>query len=336
MTQCVSWVTALFSLLHSEASFAIFFPMNSTKTSPISLIVHGGAWDIPAEAVVANRNGVLKAIKAGWEILSDGGEAVDAVERAVTVMESDETFNAGRGSVLNAAGETELDASMMEGTWCRAGAVAAVQRIAHPVSLARLIMEKSDNVLLVGPGAARFAQEHGMSLCGKDDLITAEQIVLWRQAQAAPRMSKARTPVRKKTRGHDTVGAVALDRRGHIVAAASTGGTPNKHPGRVGDSPLVGSGIYADDTLGAGVATGVGEDIIRVVLVKSVLDIMEKNGGDPEAAARAGIELLEQKVQGHGGIIVMNRKGQVSAACNTSRMARAYMTSGMRSPVAAV
>jgi L-asparaginase / beta-aspartyl-peptidase len=310
--------------------------MNSAKASSFSLIVHGGAWDIPDEAVAANRKGVLKATKAGWEVLSDGGDAVDAVERAVTMMESDETFNAGRGSALNAVGETELDASIMEGTWCRAGAVAAVQRIAHPVSLARLIMERSDNVLLVGLGAVRFAQEHGMSLCGKDDLITPEQLVLWRQAQAASGKRKVRSSGGKKRRGHDTVGAVALDRRGHIVAAASTGGTPNKHPGRVGDSPLVGSGIYADDTLGAAVATGVGEDIIRVILVKSVLDIMERNGGDPEAAARAGIELLEQKVQGHGGIIVMNTKGQVSTACNTSRMARAYMTSGMRTPVAAV
>jgi L-asparaginase / beta-aspartyl-peptidase len=310
--------------------------MNSTKASVISLIVHGGAWEIPDEAVAANREGVMNAVRAGWEVLTDGGGAADAVERAVLMMEDDETFNAGRGSVLNAVGETEMDASMMEGNSYRAGAVAAVQRIAHPVSLARLIMDKSENVLLVGLGASRFAQEHGMSLCGKDDLITHEQLVFWRQAQAASHKGKGRTSLRKKRKGHDTVGAVALDRKGHIVAAASTGGTPNKYPGRVGDSPLVGSGVYADDTVGGAVATGVGEDIIRVVLVKSVMEIMERNGGDPEAAARAGIELLQRKVQGHGGIIVMSKKGEVSVASNTPRMARAYMTSGMRTPAAFV
>lgn len=303
----------------------------------ISLIVHGGAWDIPDDAASAHREGVLKAVKAGWCILSKGGSAVDAVEQAVMTMEADETFNAGRGSVLNAAGETELDASMMEGKSLRAGAVAAVQRIAHPVSVARLIMEKSQHVLLVGLGAARFAQEHGVTLCGNDDLITPQQLVLWRQAQVESLKKKGKQGSSEKRKpGHDTVGAIALDKKGHIVAAASTGGTPNKYPGRVGDSPLIGSGVYADDKIGGAVATGEGEAIIRVVLVKSVMDLLERNGGDPEAAAHAGVELLRRKVQGHGGIIVMNRNGRVSVDCNTPRMARAYMTSGMRSPVASV
>ncbi len=302
----------------------------------ISLLVHGGAWEIPDDAVAAHRRGVLKAVKAGWTVLSGGGGAADAVERAVMAMEDDETFNAGRGSVLNAAGEIEMDASMMEGKTFRAGAVAALQHIAHPVSVARLIMEKSEHVLLVGLGAARFAREHGISPGGKDDLITGEQLARWRQAQEEPRTSAGRKSPRKGQRGHDTVGAVALDRRGHIVAAASTGGTPNKYPGRVGDSPLVGCGVYADDNIGGAVATGEGEHIIRVVLVKFVIDAMERNGGDPEAAARAGIEILGRKVQGRGGIIVLNKNGQISVACNTSRMARAYMTSGMKSPAAYV
>jgi len=303
----------------------------------ISLIVHGGAWDIPDHALVAHRDGVLKAVKAGWSVLLDGGGAADAVERAVRMMEDDKTFNAGRGSVLNASGEVEMDAGMMEGKTCQAGAVAALQRIAHPVSVARLIMEKSDHVLLVGLGAARFAREHGVPLGGKDDLITSEQLSLWRKAQLDPRNERKRGPVRRRgKKGHDTVGALALDRKGNIVAAASTGGTPNKHPGRVGDSPLVGSGIYADSAIGAGVATGEGEDIIRVVLAKSVIDILQRNGGDPEAAAKEGIEMLHRKVGGEAGIIVLNNDGQVGAAWNTPRMARAYMTSAMRSPVAFV
>lgn len=310
--------------------------MNVSKTSMISLIVHGGAWEIPDDAVAAHREGVLKAVKAGWTVLHDGGEAADAVEQAVMTMEDDEAFNAGRGSVLNATGEVELDASMMEGKTYRAGAVAAVQQIANPVSVARLIMEKSTHVLLVGLGAARFAQEQGILLCGKDELITREQLARWREAQGEPRVKTKGNSSGKSRKGHDTVGAIALDNRGHIVVAASTGGTPNKFPGRVGDSPLVGSGIYADDNVGGAVATGEGEAIIRVVLVKNVIDSMERNGGDPEAAAREGIEVLRRKVHGRGGIIVMNKKGRVNATCNTSRMARAYMTLGMRSPAAFV
>jgi L-asparaginase / beta-aspartyl-peptidase len=310
--------------------------MKKSQGAITSLIVHGGAWEIPDDSVAAHREGVLKAVRAGWEVLADGGDAADAVERAVTTMEDDETFNAGRGAVLNAVGEAELDASMMEGKSYRAGAVAAVQRIAHPVSLARLIMEKSEHVLLVGRGAARFAQVHGVPLCGNDDLITPAQLVLWRKAQLGLQAEKARG-IRKRTKGgHDTVGAVALDQKGNVVAAASTGGTPNKHPGRVGDSPLVGAGLYADNNLGGGVATGEGEAIIRVVLVKSVMDCMEQNGGDPESAARAGIEILSRKVHGQGGIIVMNSRGQVSIAYNTPRMARAYMTTSMKSPAAFV
>jgi beta-aspartyl-peptidase (threonine type) len=294
----------------------------------ISLIVHGGAWAIPDHALVAHREGVLKAVKAGWSVLLDGGASADAVERAVMMMEDDKTFNAGRGSVLNAAGEVEMDASMMEGKTYRTGAVAALQRIAHPVSVARLVMEKSAHVLLVGLGAARFAREHGVRVGGKDDLITSEQLTLWRKAQGAPK--------KERKKGHDTVGAIALDKKGNIVAAASTGGTPNKYPCRVGDSPIVGSGIYADNKIGAAVSTGEGEEILRVVLAKIVIDVLERNGGDPDAAARDGIELLRRKVHGHGGVIVMNSTGKVGIAWNTPRMARAFMATGMKSPVAFV
>ncbi|MBP1648951.1 MAG: Asparaginase [Bacteroidetes bacterium] len=301
----------------------------------ISLVVHGGAWEIPDDAIATHREGVLKALKSGWAVLSAGGSAAQAVEKAVTVMEDDETFNAGRGSVINAAGEIELDASMMEGKSCRAGAVAALQRVAHPVSVARLIMEKSDNVLLVGMGAARFAQEHGIPFCSKDYLFTGSELARWRLAQAESRKGSSRK-ARGGRRRHDTVGAVALDRTGHIVAALSTGGTSNKHPGRVGDSPLIGCGLYADNAIGGVVASGWGEEIIRVVLAKSVIDCMERNGGNAEGACCAGIEMLRRKVHGYGGIIALNKKGEVGMAFNTPRMARAHMTIGMKSPVVAV
>ena len=155
------------------------------RQRPVSLVVHGGAWNIPGDQAEAHRKGVLNALKAGWEILKDGGTAVDAVERSIIVMENDETFNAGRGSALDAAGEIGLDASMMEGGTLRAGAVAAVQNIANPISVARAILEKSDAVLLVGLGAMRFAKERGIPTCGQDALITMREIARWRTSQAS-------------------------------------------------------------------------------------------------------------------------------------------------------
>ncbi len=307
------------------------------RQRPVSLVVHGGAWNIPDDEADAHRRGVLNALKAGWDLLRDGGTAVEAVERSINVMENDETFNAGRGSVLNAAGEIELDASIMEGKGLRAGGVAAVQNIANPISVARVIMEKSDIVLLVGLGATRFAKEHGIATCGQDALITGREISRWREAQA----SGTATPVsRKKAPGRSapggTVGAVALDADGTIASGTSTGGTPNKHQGRVGDSSLIGCGTYADNEIGGVSSTGGGEAIIRVVMAKSVIDMMRSNGDDPEQAAKDAIALLKKRTGGEGGVIVLNASGGVGTAFNTPRMARAFITSSIKGPIAAV
>jgi len=304
---------------------------------PVSLVVHGGAWDIPDEEADAHRRGVLAALKAGWEILKDGGSAVDAVEHSITVMENNDTFNAGRGSSLNAAGEIELDASIMEGETLRAGAVAALQNVPNPISLARAIMEGSETVLLVGMGAMRFAKEHGIATCGQDALITGRAIARWREFQD----SAERTPARRKNAARrsapgDTVGAVALDAGGRIASGTSTGGTPNKEQGRVGDSSLVGCGTYADSAVGGVSSTGWGEGIIRVVLAKSVIDMMLSNGGDPEQAAKNAVGLLKKRTGGDGGVIALNPAGRVGIAYNTRRMARAYITSSIKAPIAAV
>jgi beta-aspartyl-peptidase (threonine type) len=307
------------------------------RQRPVSLVVHGGAWNIPDDEADAHRTGVLNALKAGWELLKDGGTAVEAVERSIIFLENDEAFNAGRGSALNAAGEIELDASLMEGETLRAGAVAAVQNVANPISLARAIMEKSDTVLLVGLGATRFAKEHHIPTCGQDALITGREIARWRESQSAG----GRTPVRRKGSAGwpstgDTVGAVALDAGGRIASGTSTGGTPNKQQGRVGDSSLIGCGTYADSEIGGVSSTGWGEGIIRVVMAKSVIDMMRSNGDDPEQAAKDGIAFLKKKTGGHGGVIVLNAAGTVGIAFNTPRMARAYITSSSRVPIAAV
>ena len=301
----------------------------------ISFIVHGGAWDIPDDLLEAHRNGVRQALAIGWNILTNGGSAVEAVEKSVNFMEDDPTFDAGRGSFVNSIGEIELDASIMDGTTFRAGAIAAVQNIRNPISLARVIMDKSEHILLAGRGAVRFAEEHGIMRCAKEDLLVGRELERWKEIQRSKKSPSTKDAFRKKM-PHDTVGAVAVDCNGVIASGTSTGGTPNKYPGRVGDSPLIGCGTYADSSVGGASCTGWGEAIIKVVLAKTVIDLMEYNGGDPAAAAKQAILRLEKKADGFGGVIVVNNSGVPAVAFNTPRMARAYRTSDMNSDVVEV
>jgi beta-aspartyl-peptidase (threonine type) len=301
----------------------------------LALVLHGGAWDIPPDLVEPHRNGMKAAIDAGWKVLKQGGSAVDAVERAIVVMEDDETFDAGRGSFINAAGEVELDASIMNGDSFRAGGVAAVQNVRNPITLARRIMEKSEHVLLVGMGASRFAREQKVALCGQDDLITLRELDRWRTIQGDPKY-KTTDSFKKGKHPSGTVGAVAMDKNGNIASGTSTGGTPNKYPGRVGDSPLIGCGTYADNSVGGVSTSGWGEAMIKVVMAKTVVDLMEANGYDPEKAAQDGLKVLVRKVDGYGGIIALSKSGAVGIAFNTPRMARAYMRAGITEPVVLV
>lgn len=297
----------------------------------ISLIVHGGAWDIPDEMLDAHRYGVSKALEIGWEILSNGGSSVDAVEKAIRYLEDDPTFDAGRGSFVNAIGEIELDASIMNGTTFRCGAVASVQNIRNPISLARMVMDKSEHVLITGTGAVRFALENGIQQCNSDELLVGRELQRWKDLQGKKTFSTKDAFKRKLP--SDTVGVVALDNDGVIVSGTSTGGTPNKYPGRVGDSPLIGCGTYADSTVGGVSCTGWGEAIIKVALAKTIVDQMEMNGDDPQSAALVGIDRLKKKVDGFGGVIVLNKHGKPAVAFNTPRMARAYRTSEMNESV---
>ncbi|MBI1803831.1 MAG: isoaspartyl peptidase/L-asparaginase [Ignavibacteria bacterium] len=296
----------------------------------IALIIHGGAWNIPDILLEGHRAGVARALEIGWNILSSGGSAVDAVEHAVKSMEDDGTFDAGRGSHLNANGDVELDASIMDGTTFRCGAVGAVHRIKNPISLSRKIMDDSEHILLVGEGAERFAHEHGVQLCNPAELRCSREIDLWNSIRMKEDF-QTKQPFQNQP--SDTVGAVALDRTGKICVGTSTGGTLNKHPGRVGDSPLIGCGTFADSAVGGISTTGWGEGMIKVVMAKTVIDLMEMNGGDPRSAAEKGIEHLKRKVDGHGGVIVLNTRGQFGISYNTPRMARAYRSSAMDAPV---
>ncbi|HLF14171.1 MAG TPA: isoaspartyl peptidase/L-asparaginase [Bacteroidota bacterium] len=295
----------------------------------ISMVIHGGAWNIPDSLLDAHRNGCAAAIGKGWNILSSGGTAIDAVEQAVRVMEADGTFDAGRGAHLNADGHVELDASIMEGHSYRCGAVAAVRRVMHPITLARKIMEESEHILLVGQGAERFAVSAGIRLCRESELVTDRERALWKSVNAK---SGFRSKHAFSKHPGDTVGAVAVDRSGNICVGTSTGGTLNKYPGRVGDSPLIGCGSYAENGIGGVSTTGWGEGMIKVVLAKTVIDHMDANEKDPQKAAEFGIDLLHKKVDGRGGVIVLNYEGRVGVSFSTPRMAFACMTEEMNEP----
>ncbi len=296
------------------------------------LVVHGGAWAMPDDMVEAHLRGVRNAVAAGWNVLSRGGSAVDAVEAAVVIMEDDDTFDAGRGSFLNRDGKVQMDALIMEGATLRAGGVGCVERLRNPVRAARKILSESPHVYFVGEGAERFAAEHGIELCRNEDLVIPREVERLRQYQAeanshgnelfAPETDDV-------TISHDTVGAVALDSNGNIAAATSTGGTLNKAPGRLGDSSLIGCGCYADDESAAVSTTGWGEPIMKLVLAKWTADRVAA-GNLPEWAAKEAMSYLKQRVHGHGGIIVLNAEGQFGIAHNTPRMAWAYQTASQQ------
>ncbi len=295
-----------------------------------SLIIHGGAWDIPDELVEAHKTGVSRALAIGWDMLQAGATASETVEKVVCSLENDGTFDAGRGSHLNADGIIELDASIMDGKTLRCGAVASVHHIKNPISLARKIMDESEHILLVGNGAENFALEHGIQLHSYRELVSPRELKKWKAFQASDDFT-TKDAFRKK-QPSDTVGAVAMDGEGNISVGTSTGGTFNKHPGRVGDSPLIGCGSYADNEVGGVSTTGWGEAMIKIVMAKTVIDLLEFHNGNIDEAATKGIELLKRKVDGYGGVIVMNTKGEVGVAYNTPRMARGYRTELMSEP----
>jgi beta-aspartyl-peptidase (threonine type) len=297
----------------------------------VSLIVHGGAWDIPDELIEAHKSGCKAALLEGWSILQAGGGALDAVEAVIRRMEDNPVLNAGTGAVLNARGEVQLDASIMDGQELRAGAVAAVQGISNPITLARRVLE-SENVLLVAEGAVEFARAAGVPECNPQELIVERELRLWEDW----RREKVSLDGEAPGNGiRDTVGAVALDSHGNIAAGDSTGGSPFKHPGRVGDSPLIGSGVYADNEVGGAACTGWGEGITRVVLAKTTLDLIGQ-GQPVQRAAELAVELLRERVDGRGGVIVVDGSGHVGFAFSTAALARAYLTEGMGVPVVGV
>ena len=304
---------------------------------PKAIIVHGGAWDIPAALHEEHLAGCRAAAERGWAILSGGGTALDAVEAAVRIMEDHPVFDAGRGSHLNADGVVELDAGMMDGATLAAGAVAAVRRIANPISLARRVLHESPHVFLVGSGAERFAEQAGIPLCDPADLVVPRELSLWenKRAEAEPRPTGAEFQEGADAIGADTVGAVALDEQGNLAVANSTGGTFFKQPGRVGDTPIIGCGLYADNTLGAAACTGWGEQIMKTVLAKTTTDHIALLGSARDAA-HVALAYFRHRVGGLGGVICISPGGQIGFAHSTPYLAHAYRSDEMTEVVASL
>jgi len=286
-----------------------------------SLIVHGGAWDIPDEAIDSCKAGCLRALHAGWAVLSNGGHALDAIEAAIIVLEDDPVFDAGYGSHLNLDGFVECDAIVMDAATLRAGSVAGLHRVKNPIQAARAVLEHCPHMMLISTGAEKFAEEQGIPLCAPEELISTAEREAWERCRVDSHAAEHH-------RGHEqgTVGAVALDEQGRLFAATSTGGTCCKFPGRVGDSPLIGSGCYADCETGAVSSTGYGEAIMKVVLAKTACDFLRPANSNPDRAAQAAVQLLVRRGKGTGGLILLDKNGNPGFAFNTPRMAYGYVT----------
>jgi len=291
------------------------------------IIVHGGAWKIPIDLEKPCLEGVERAAKLAMNCLLNDNSALDAVEEAVKLMEDNPTFDAGVGSVLNADGEIELDAAIMDGKTLNAGAVAAVRYIKNPISLARSVMENSNHVFLVAGGASKFATLQGFKKF--DGLVVKRELERWKN------LHEKYKGTMKFSNESGTVGAVAIDFHGNIAAATSTGGVPFKLPGRVGDSCLIGCGLYADNKVGGVSATGYGESIIKIGLSKVVCELLE-TGLVAQKTAEGSIKRLENKIKGRGGVIVLDKEGNVGFSYNTPKMASAYMDEGMDVPISSI
>ena len=296
-------------------------------THPI-LLVHGGAWAIPDTLREAHEAGVRAALTTGYALLTQGASALDAIEAAVSTLENDDTFDAGRGAFLTRDGRVQLDALLMDGQTLRAGGVACVERLRNPIRAARLVLEQSPHVYFVGPDAEAFAASKGMPLIDNSDLVIDRERAHLAEAQrdeqaGLPDLTFAGVELLEAFAAldsHDTVGAVALDTHGNLAAATSTGGTLNKTPGRVGDSSLIGCGCYADNQSAATSLTGWGEPIMKLVLGKWAADRVAA-GDTPAHAAKSAIRYLHNRLAGHGGILLLGPDGQYGIAHNTPGMA---------------
>jgi beta-aspartyl-peptidase (threonine type) len=316
-------------------SATLYSPATARIAEPkIRFVIHGGAGTILKGQMMPEREKqyrtmLTEALVTGYEVLKKGGPGLDAVEAAIRIMEDSPLFNAGKGAVFTSAGTNELDASIMDGKTLKAGAVAGLKHIKNPISLARLVMEKSKHVMMVGDGAEAFAKEQGIELVDQSYFYTEER---WKglQREKAAEEEKNKAPKDKKqekehadllSHEYGTVGAVALDKDGNLAAGTSTGGISNKKFGRVGDSPIIGAGTYANNRTCGISATGDGEYFIRSVVAHDISALMEYRGLSLKAAADAVIDKVD-KLGGKGGVIAIDKDGNIAYAFSSAGMYR--------------
>lgn len=313
------------------------------KSPPFGFVIHGGAGTLRRNEMTPElereyRAKLTEALLAGYNILKNNGTALDAVETAIKILEDSPLFNAGKGAVFTSDGTNELDASIMEGNTMKAGAVAGVKHIKNPISLARLVMEKSPHVLISGEGAEVFAKQQGMSAVPVEYFYTERRWNDLQKVKASEKVSTAPAPkgtISQNAPASDvrdepinrfgTVGAVALDKSGNLAAGTSTGGKTNKRPGRIGDSPIIGAGTYANNETCAISATGDGEFFIRWAVAHDISALMAYQARPLEEAARMVIMGKLKKVGGEGGAIGIDRQGNMTLTFNSEGMYRGFV-----------
>jgi beta-aspartyl-peptidase (threonine type) len=305
-----------------------------SETGTYSIMVHGGAGALDNvkdnKTALRYLESIRRILEHGREVMTLGGSALQAVEACASLLEDDPVFNAGCGSVLNENGKVEMDAAIMDGRDLSAGAVAAVENIANPVQLARLVMAESEHVMLISEGAMRFADHCGMERVPEDYFYTPERIeqLHYARLQHKVMLDHDDSEEDSEDQKYGTIGAIARDPDGNLAAATSTGGIVNKRMGRVGDSPIIGAGVYADNETCAVSATGFGEDFMRSVISKTISDFIYMKGMDAGQATAAGIEYLTRKVQGRGGVIVIDQNGNCSSGFTTKKMIHGWIEKG--------
>ncbi|HEY0743271.1 MAG TPA: isoaspartyl peptidase/L-asparaginase [Chryseosolibacter sp.] len=306
---------------------------NSAEAAPgpITLVIHGGAGTIKRENMTperekAYREGLNQSLEAGYAVLESGGPSLDAVIAAIKVLEDNPLFNAGKGAVFTNEGKNELDASIMDGSNLMAGSVAGVTTIKNPITAAYAVMTKSEHVMMAGKGAEKFAQEQGLEIVDPSyffDSLRWEQLQRVKGKDLGREANNIDPYIKDKKFG--TVGAVALDKNGNIAAGTSTGGMTNKKYGRVGDAPIIGAGTYANNATCGVSATGHGEYFIRLSVSRDIASLMEYKGMSLEEAANEVINTKLAKLGGDGGIVALDRQGNISMTFNSEGMYRGYI-----------
>lgn len=305
-----------------------------SQAADYSIMIHGGAGALDNvkdnKTAVRYLESMRNILEHGREVLLLGGSAVQAVETCASLLEDDPVFNAGCGSVLNENGKVEMDAAIMDGRDLLAGAVAAVDNIPNPIQLARYVMTESEHVMLISEGAMRFADHCGIERAPENYFYTPDRVKQLEKARLQHKMMLDHddTEDDSEDQKYGTIGAIARDMQGNLAAATSTGGIVNKRMGRVGDSPIIGAGVYADNETCAVSATGYGEEFMRSVISKTIADFIYMKGMNAEDATQAGIEYLTRKVKGRGGVIVIDHEGNCSSGFTTKKMIHGWIEKG--------